>query len=197
MKLKMDVSPREAVYLLAALTQIDQFQVRQDVGQRRDPLAVLHGLQSGRIRYKLADPDEHWKTRREILRDGDGDCEDLASTVAAELNETMYAGGFGFNIDPAAAPLLPRPPGPVNDPWPAWGACPASSFGAVPEQAVPVAYKAKDGLFHVVVWAPGFGYLDPSVAGGMGSNYGASGQARQRWLDQVRPGSPRGWRIGS
>ncbi len=182
MKLVMDVTPWEAVYLLGALTQIDQHQVRQAIAARQDPFAVLHGLQTGRIRYELADPDEHWQTRREILRRRSADCEDLASAVAAELNETVYVAGSDtaaqhFGQD--RPPPLPRPPGPVDDPWVAWGAC-KPSFGAVPDRAVPVAYKTRSDLFHVVVWAPGWGYLDPSVAGGMGSDYGAS-KTRRRW----------------
>lgn len=193
MQLRMNVTPREAVYVLGALTQIDQFQVRQDFGARKDPLAVLNGLRDGSIRYRLADPNEEWRTRREILRDGWGDCEDFASAIAAELNETVYAGGFGVQL---GAHPLPPPPGPVRDAWPAWSGCPPR-FGAVPERAVPVAYKARSNLFHVVVWAPGFGYLDPSVAGGMGSDYGASGLARQRWMQKIRANSPRAWRVAA
>lgn len=195
MELRMNVTPREAVFVLGALTQIDQFQVRQDFGSRRDPLAVLHGLQDGTITYRLADPNEEWRTRRQILQTGWGDCEDLATAIAAELNEAVFVSGaqVGAAYRP---PPLPRPPGPVKDPWVAWGAC-RPAFGAVPEQAVPVAYRAKNNLFHVVVWAPEFGYLDPSVAGGMGSDYGASGKAREQWLKRIRPGSPRAWRIGA
>jgi hypothetical protein len=195
MKLVMNISPREAVFLLGALTEIDQFQIRKDVGARRDPLALLHGLQGGRVRYRLADPDEHWQTRRETLALRHGDCEDLATGIAAELNETIFAGGintamsFGAHLRP---PPLPRPPGEVKDPWVAWGNCPSASFGATPERAAPVAYKAKTGLFHVVVWTPTWGYLDPSVAGGMGSDYGASGQERARWLAS---NGPRAWRV--
>ena len=196
MKLVMNVSPREAVILLGALMEIDQGQIRRGAAERRDPLALLHGLQTGRVRYRLADPDEHWQTRRETLCLGHGDCEDLATGIAAELNETVFAGGrqtaeaFGAFSSP---PPLPTPPSEVRDPWFAGGHCP-TAFGAVPERAVPVAYKAKDGLFHVVVWAPGWGYLDPSVAGGMGSDYGATSPARARWLASMRPDSPRAWR---
>lgn len=193
----MNVSPREAVFLLGALTQIDQYQVRRDAGSRRDPLAVLRGIRSGRIKYRLADPNEHWQTRKEILEHGYGDCEDFASAIAAELNETVYAAPeFGLAQALQSPPPLPRPPGPVTDPWVAWGAC-GPSFGAVPERAVPVAYRARSNLFHVVVWAPGFGYLDPSVAGGMGSDYGASGQERARWLRSIKGDSPRAWRVAA
>jgi len=47
---------------------------------------VTLGLHTGAIRYERRDPREHWKTARELWRDGFGDCEDLAAAVAADLH---------------------------------------------------------------------------------------------------------------
>lgn len=52
---------------------------------------TISGIQQGKIRYKRADPDEHWQTWSELVGPafqgdiGEGDCEDLASAVVAEL----------------------------------------------------------------------------------------------------------------
>lgn len=61
------------------LAQIDTARI----GQGTFP--VISGIQAGQIRYRRADPLEHWKTWREVLETGHGDCEDLSSAVAAEL----------------------------------------------------------------------------------------------------------------
>lgn len=82
----------EAARLLDGLVSVDLGQIeRARLPRGRYP--IIEGIQSGAIRYKRADPREHWKTWNEIRRTGDGDCEDLTSAVVAELR---------FNGVPAA-----------------------------------------------------------------------------------------------
>tara|TARA_Y100000389_G_scaffold203525_1_gene252185 strand:+ start:1519 stop:1857 length:339 start_codon:yes stop_codon:yes gene_type:complete len=67
------------------LAQID----RAKIGKA--PFPVLEAIQAGRIRYRRADPNEHWQTWQELIQpvlsggQGYGDCEDLSAAVAAEL----------------------------------------------------------------------------------------------------------------
>jgi len=85
----------EAAHLLQGLVAVDLAQIRQRYqglgAQGRGRFPVLQGIQQGTVRYKRYDPTEHWKTWREIVGEqeatgrGTGDCEDLASAVAAEL----------------------------------------------------------------------------------------------------------------
>lgn len=169
------LNPVEAVGLMSGLYRVNRLQVARAAAEGGDPLAVLHGLQRGTIKYIRADKTEHWKTRNQILEDGGGDCEDLANAIAAELNETVFADGFGAAAPPGAP--LPPPPTPVREPMPSWGWVPGSRLAhsdaelyarGMKNEAITTTYKAQPGLYHVVVWTPTWGYIDPSVAGGMG-----------------------------
>jgi hypothetical protein len=90
---------REAAHLLQGLVAVDLAQLRgafDGLGARgQGQFPVLTGIQNGTIRYRRFDPNEHWKTWREIVDEqrrtgvGTGDCEDLSSAVVAEL---MYNG---------------------------------------------------------------------------------------------------------
>lgn len=92
----------EAAHLLQGLVAVNLSQLQKRFagvgaeGPARFP--VLTGIQKGTVRYKRFDPNEHWKTWREIVGElertgiGTGDCEDLSSAVAAE---------FKFNGIPA------------------------------------------------------------------------------------------------
>lgn len=74
----------EAARLLDGLVSVDRGQIkRSKLGRGRFP--VIEGIQRGKIRYKRADPNEHWKTWNQVRFSGDGDCEDLTSAVVAEL----------------------------------------------------------------------------------------------------------------
>jgi hypothetical protein len=80
----------EAANLLDGLVSVNLAQMNNaKLPAKQFP--VITGIQAGKIRYRRADPDEHWQSWREIMEqvdeDGRGyaDCEDLASAVAAEL----------------------------------------------------------------------------------------------------------------
>jgi hypothetical protein len=85
-----DLRTNEAANLLDGLVSVDLSQIDKKVG-RRGVYPMITGIQQGRIRYRRADPLEHWKSWREIMEEleetgtGHADCEDLSSAVAAEL----------------------------------------------------------------------------------------------------------------
>ena len=47
--------------------------------------SVIDGLLNGSLKYIRRDPNEKWQSAKEIWISGGGDCEDLASAVAAEI----------------------------------------------------------------------------------------------------------------
>lgn len=157
--IQIRITTEEAPWLLRALYCRDRKEVAQDAAFGRDPFAVTHGLQNGTIKYMQRDPQERWKSRQEVLEDGGGDCEDLATAVTAELNEALYRPGFGVVFAGQPAPLPGPLPGPKHDLHDAW---------APGGEATVAIYKPRQGLFHVLVWTPTWGLVDPSVAGGMG-----------------------------
>lgn len=80
------LKPEEAAALLQGLYAINLVQLKKGVP------GILGALVPGsagpgtrRLRYIRRDPQEHWRTIREIWRYGGGDCEDLASAGAAQL----------------------------------------------------------------------------------------------------------------
>ena len=80
----------DAANLLDGLVSVGLAQIdRAKLPKGRYP--VIEAIQSGRLRYRRADPNEHWQTWQEltqpILSGGRafGDCEDLSAAVAAEL----------------------------------------------------------------------------------------------------------------
>ncbi len=79
----MDLGPVQAAGVLAGLVQTNLMQI-SEAGQA-SAFPVLRGLRGGQIRYIKADPHEQWQSWEAVLAHGGGDCEDLASAVAAEL----------------------------------------------------------------------------------------------------------------
>jgi hypothetical protein len=80
----------DAANLLDGLVSVNLAQIgRSGIPKGRFP--VIEAIQSGRLRYRRADPNEHWQTWQELVGpvfsggQGFGDCEDLSSAVAAEL----------------------------------------------------------------------------------------------------------------
>lgn len=68
--------------LLSALVSLDQAEIRT----RRLPRLYAAGVRYQREQRRLGQPED-WKTFTALLRDGFGDCEDLASARVAELRE--------------------------------------------------------------------------------------------------------------
>lgn len=158
-QVRATLPPQEAVNFLAGLMEVDRKQARTDMEAGRQVLAVTCGLLQGRIRYERRDPQEQWLTRNQVLQLGQGDCEDLAAAVAAELHEAYFSKGW-LGADNRPMPVLPKPPSNPSS----WLTTYADQNHYGPQ---PVVYKARPGLYHVVVQLPGVGLVDPSVAGGM------------------------------
>lgn len=86
-----ELETHEAASLLDGLVSVDLSQIQRKLNGEKGEYPVISGIQAGRVRYRRADPTEHWKTWREMgaemKRTGlaTGDCEDLSTAVAAEL----------------------------------------------------------------------------------------------------------------
>ena len=101
MQLLLRLPPRHAAGVLAGLVEVNLAQIHEAGKSQQTP--VLDGLIKGSearkqglspdmpgwpsdaIVYRQFDPEEHWKDWNAILRDGAGDCEDLAPAISAEL----------------------------------------------------------------------------------------------------------------
>ena len=101
MQLVLRLRPDQAAGVLAGLVEVNLWQITEAGQAGRTP--VLDGLIKGNIArqsgiepgqpgwpvdavvYRKFDPDEHWKDWSAILEDGEGDCEDLAPAISAEL----------------------------------------------------------------------------------------------------------------
>lgn len=86
----MRLTTTEASALLPGLMQANlstMTQMKLPKGQT----PILNGIRAGKVRYERLDPNEHWQTWRELVGQIDrggvakGDCEDLSTSVAAEL----------------------------------------------------------------------------------------------------------------
>ena len=81
----------EAANLLDGLVSVNLGQMDKSSFGARGRFPILRGIQMGSVRYERADPDEHWKSWRELMEEmqrtgtARGDCEDLSSSVAAEM----------------------------------------------------------------------------------------------------------------
>ena len=82
----------EAANLLDGLVSVNLRQIDKAGGFSGSPrFPILTGIQQGRVRYRRADPREHWQSWRELVEQMErggkayADCEDLASAVSAEL----------------------------------------------------------------------------------------------------------------
>tara|TARA_B100000963_G_C22455182_1_gene593009 strand:- start:84 stop:518 length:435 start_codon:yes stop_codon:yes gene_type:complete len=93
------ISSRDATHLLEGLVKVNQAQIqrRKKKGTYR-PFFILRSIQNGDLRYKKADPIEHWKSYEELHSSvtdekmagtikGGADCEDLSAAVVAEFRE--------------------------------------------------------------------------------------------------------------
>tara|TARA_Y100000034_G_scaffold115525_1_gene152765 strand:- start:14312 stop:14710 length:399 start_codon:yes stop_codon:yes gene_type:complete len=84
-----DLRTPEAASLLDGLVSVNLAQMDKTFQGEKGHYPVIKAIQSGALRYRRADPREHWKSWREVMQgvqDGFGaDCEDLSSAVAAEL----------------------------------------------------------------------------------------------------------------
>jgi len=83
----------DAANLLDGLVSVDLGQLERR-GVPPGSFLLIKAIQDGRVRYRRRDPREHWKTWDELMAPvfsggtGFGDCEDLASGVAAELSRS-------------------------------------------------------------------------------------------------------------
>lgn len=126
---KFKLNSTDASYLLEGLVRVNQAQHKRYTKKGEDPFAIIKAIQTGKIRYKRSDPEEHWITYKEMLEGSKkgtfgADCEDLSAAVVAELRNA--------GID-----------------------------------ARTYVFKARPGLFHVIVKTERWGFLDPSVSAGM------------------------------
>ena len=90
----ISVGTADAANLLDGIVSAGLGQMRRAKASPK-AMPILRGIQQGTVRYVRRDPREHWQTwselNQQLARTGKagGDCEDLASAVAAEL---LYAG---------------------------------------------------------------------------------------------------------
>lgn len=90
---------------LEALTRTNQRTLRTFRGHI-PPLYCWSGQWCHRVRYQMEEPgDEHWADILAVLRQGWGDCEDLACWRAAELRESGYPHAYAFPIELGIAPM--------------------------------------------------------------------------------------------
>ncbi len=91
----LSVDTRDAANLLDGIVSANLGQMRRSSVGASSSFPILRGIQNGTVRYKRADRNEHWQTWGELMEQlqgsgkAEGDCEDLASAVAAEL---LFAG---------------------------------------------------------------------------------------------------------
>ena len=71
------ISLGEAEALLEGLVTLDMRQYQSGLPDVRD------GIASGQLRYQRSDPQERWRSAKEVWRCRGGDCEDLSAAVAA------------------------------------------------------------------------------------------------------------------
>lgn len=130
------ISSRDATHLLEGLVKVNRAQIdRRRAKGTYKPFHILKAIQSGKLKYRKADPTEHWQSYEELYSSvndekmsgthkGGADCEDLSAAVVAELRTEGI---------------------------------PARTY----------VYKARPGLYHVVVYTKEWGLLDPSITAGM------------------------------
>lgn len=93
---KISVTADEAAQLLHGLVDVNVSQILKAATRfagagQRGYFPILKGIQAKTVRYERFDPDEEWKTWSQLTGElkskgsARGDCEDLASSVVAEL----------------------------------------------------------------------------------------------------------------
>ena len=81
----------EAANMLDGLVSVGLSQIAKSKYNPQGNYPIIRAIQKGTLRYRRADPNEHWKSWGEMIRElhtgggATGDCEDLSSAVAAEL----------------------------------------------------------------------------------------------------------------
>lgn len=158
----MSISPyfrmtgSEARGLLYGLMESDKIQLRDNPSLP----SVRKLVDDGKIKYRRADPEEHWQTYREMVEavQSDGvayaDCEDLACAIAAE-DQVRYG-----------VSSLPYAYSPRQGLFHVVVAVPEGQYGALPGRSWPGAQGADP--------MPGYIFQDPSVVAGMTSFGGIS-----------------------
>lgn len=152
-----EVTGEEAKSFLPALVKINEGQLRKNPQWP----SVRSLIKQGKIQYRLADPQEHWQTYRELVEavQANGiayaDCEDLASAVAAEdrVRRGIQTEAYAYK--------------PKENLFHVVAAVPQSAmqrFGARDE--LMAGWPAARGASR-----PGFVLQDPSAAAGMGTNF--------------------------
>ena len=88
---EFDITTRDAANLLPGVVNMNVKQIQRRFGGAASQFPILRGIQTGKVRYKRLDRREKWQTWDNLMAQLDsrgvaeGDCEDLASAVAAEL----------------------------------------------------------------------------------------------------------------
>jgi hypothetical protein len=168
-----DLSGSDARGLLYGLMEVDKIQLRENPSMP----SMRQLVQDGRVKYRRADPEEHWQSYKELVDQVEangvayGDCEDLASAIAAE-DQVRYG-----------VLSLPYAYTPREGLFHVVTAVPKGQFGGIPQHHWPDAQYAPEIMGYVL--------QDPSVAAGMGSfgglpakevpamsSYGAAGRYR-------------------
>jgi len=153
-----NLSGSDARGLLYGLMETDKIQLRENPGLP----SMRQLIQQGRVRYRRADPQEHWQSYKELVEqteDGGtayGDCEDLATALAAE-DQVRY----GVQSIPYA--YTPR-----EGLFHVVTAVPRGQFGGIPRHHWPDAKGAPS--------IAGYVLQDPSAAAGMGTFGGLPGK---------------------
>ena len=87
---RFELTSPEAANLLDGLVSVNLSQMNGQ-GLPKGQYPIVRAIQTGRLRYRRLDADEHWQTWRELMQQlaqggtSYGDCEDLSAAVAAEL----------------------------------------------------------------------------------------------------------------
>jgi len=171
------VTGKEAKHFLPALVAINEEALRANPGWP----SVRGLITQGKVKYRLADEQEHWQTYRELVEAVSkqgiayADCEDLASAVAAEdrVRRGVMTESYAYNPSPNLFHVVAAvPTGSTN------------KVGALP--------TARGTL------RPGFVLQDPSAAAGMGgdptkpASFGNDGGT----VEKHRPGLVKAFRHG-
>lgn len=157
----MSISPyfkmtgSEARGLLYGLMESDKIQLRDNPSMP----SMRQMVQTGKVVYKRADPEEHWQTYREMVenvqRDGVAyaDCEDIACAIAAEdqVRYGVQSLPYAYNPSPSLFHVVV--------------AVPDGQYGALPRGNWPRPQMAPDIMGYVLE--------DPSAAAGM-ATFGAT-----------------------
>ena len=154
-----EVTGEEAKNFLPALVAINEEQLRANP----DWPSVRSLIKRGELKYRLADPQEHWQTYRDLITQGQAngvafaDCEDLASAVAAEdrVRHNIQTEAYAYKPKPGLFHVVAAVPN---------AALREGRFGS--ERELLSGWPNARGASR-----PGFTLQDPSVAAGMGSSF--------------------------